>query len=769
VINCTLTNNYGVGARHSTLSNCLLAGNSGHGASYSTLSNCTVSGNAGGGVEHSALTYCTLTGNWGRGASGGALTNCILTGNLGGGASGAVLQNCSLSENSAYIGGGVLGGTLYNCTLTDNSAEREGGGAYQATLYNCIVYYNTARDDGPNHFESTLNYCCTVPLPGAGVGNIDAQPQLGDCWHLTAGSSCRAAGNPAYATGLDIDSEPWISPPSIGCDEYWPGPVTGPLTVAIEAARTNAAAGYALEFQARIEGRITTSAWEFGDGVVVSNQAHTRHAWALPGAYAVTLRAYNDSNPGGVSATVAVQIVEAAVHYVTAANTNPVPPYSSWATAATNIQDAVDAAVAGALVLVSNGVYATGERDMDGASRVVVDRPITVGSVNGPEATLIVGGEWMRCVYLDANAVLSGFTLTNGHADEVGGGVRSETGGVVTNCILTGNEALGEDATGGGACGGTLHNCSLIGNAVLGSDDTAGGGAANATLYGCVLSGNWSDESGGGADDCLLYNCVLSGNSAGYGGGACYGTLYNCTLTDNSARGWGAGGACRATLYNCIVYYNKGAEAPSDPNSIDSTLNYCCTTPLPTSGIGNIANEPVFVDYAVGNFRLQSNSPCINAGNNAYVTSAQDLDGLPRIVGGTVDIGACELQSPASAISYAWLQQYGLPTDGSADFTDADGDRLNNWQEWCCRIDPTNALSVLRLLPPSSDGNDINVTWESVVGVNYFLERSTNLGASPPFLPLATNLPGQVGTTMFTDTNAAGEPPRFYRVGVTGP
>src|SRR6185369_5721691 len=59
----------------------------------------------------------------------------------------------------------------------------------------------------------------------------------------------------------------------------------------------------------------------------------------------------------------------------------------------------------------------------------------------------------------------------------------------------------------------------------------------------------------------------------------------------------------------------------------------------------NWIGDPLFVDQAFGNLRLQSNSPCINAGLNTFAPAGPDLDDNPRTVGGTVDMGAYEYQS----------------------------------------------------------------------------------------------------------------------------
>ncbi|HQL77500.1 MAG TPA: hypothetical protein PLU91_04820, partial [Verrucomicrobiota bacterium] len=235
----------------------------------------------------------------------------------------------------------------------------------------------------------------------------------------------------------------------------------------------------------------------------------------------------------------------ATTRYVNLNNPAPAPPYTSWSGAATNIQHAIDEAADGDEIVVTNGVYVTGGRAVFGTmtNRVAIDKAVTVRSVNGPLLTVIEGravagttnGDGgIRCVYVGAGAVLSGFTLTNGHTrtagdynkERSGGGAWCEWSGVVSNCTLSGNSA----EAGGGARGGTLNNCTLSGNSA-----SYGGGAYSGTLNNCTLSGNSASDYGGGAYKGTLNNCTLSGNSASSGGGASFGTLNNCTLSGNSA------------------------------------------------------------------------------------------------------------------------------------------------------------------------------------------------------------------------------------------
>jgi hypothetical protein len=62
----------------------------------------------------------------------------------------------------------------------------------------------------------------------------------------------------------------------------------------------------------------------------------------------------------------------------------------------------------------------------------------------------------------------------------------------------------------------------------------------------------------------------------------------------------------------------------------------------------------------LGRFSCVQSAPCSLGIQILESFAVWSLDGNPRIVGDRVDIGAYEFQGAGWAISYAWLQLYGL-------------------------------------------------------------------------------------------------------------
>jgi hypothetical protein len=427
--------------------------------------------------------------------------------------------------------------------------------------------------------------------------------------------------------------------------------------------------------------------------------------------------------------------------------------------AAKYIQDAIDAADPGDTVLVSDGVYNSYTGRVSGVtgallkSRVVIDKPITVQSVNGPSATSITGvgpsgNSAIRCVWMTHGASLVGFTLSNGatrfflggdfvEEDYSGGGVCAlSTSATVTNCVIRNNLA---QAHGAGAYKVTLNNCSLSSNVAQNNGGGAyqsvlndstlssnrgnnGGGAWGSTLNNCSLSNNRSTpQSGGGANNCTLNNCLLSGNiAANAGGGAYNSSMNNCTLTANSASVGSGGGAFLGTLNNCIVYLNVNSSGGVD-NAKNATLNNSCSPGLPASN-GNITNNPVFV--SASDFRLQSGSPCRDLGDNASVVVDPDLDGNARIVHGYVDMGAYEYQEGTSQGDY-------------------DEDGVGNGDESFAGTDFTNDSDLLEIIAFDLQSTN-SVLFSTVNGRHYSIEFNDDLTADPQIWSLETS--GILGT-----------------------
>ena len=168
--------------------------------------------------------------------------------------------------------------------------------------------------------------------------------------------------------------------------------------------------------------------------------------------------------------------IHAATRYVDPENSSPQAPYTSWETAATTIQAAVDAASDGDTVWVADGNYDTGGKVVgsnETTNRLVIDKAIAVQSVNGPEHTAIVGeSSAVRCVWMGSGALLGGFALSHGNGgDEPGGGVWADsTSSILSNCVV---RECSSSRSGGGMHGGQAIGCIFFDN----SAKSVGGGS----------------------------------------------------------------------------------------------------------------------------------------------------------------------------------------------------------------------------------------------------------------------------------------------------
>jgi hypothetical protein len=116
--------------------------------------------------------------------------------------------------------------------------------------------------------------------------------------------------------------------------------------------------------------------------------------------------------------------------------------------------------------------------------------------------------------------------------------------------------------------------------------------------------------------------------------------------------------------------------------------------PDPGTANGNISQDPLFIDVASGNCRIQAGSPCIDAGDDsANLGTGLDILGQPRKQGAHVDMGAWE--APVSNY-YGWadVRDALKIAGGVKSATSADITRLNVVPGG--GINQTDAVKVLR-------------------------------------------------------------------------
>jgi hypothetical protein len=313
-------------------------------------------------------------------------------------------------------------------------------------------------------------------------------------------------------------------------------------------------------------------------------------------------------------------------------------------------------------VLYGGGVFALGKH-------VVLRECSILGNTALGTAAGAGGGVWgseliEHCEISDNHALvgggvyeplaLTGCTLVANTAQYQGGGLQGSC--PLTDCTFERNEA----GTGGGLYGGPANwlrvtfrenvavnggGCAIYFSSFDSPFIASSAFVSNATFvrnrataHGSAIwfyndSDDWND---------YLFNCVLIDNAPavadvysiydGYGNSL---QITSCTLVHESILPSGISNS----IFLDPVTFDHGA----------SVLSYSDVPPwLIDAGPHNLSADPLFADLAHGDVHLLADSPCRNAGAPG-ASSGTDLDGDPRVLEGTTDMGADEFAPDCNA------------------------------------------------------------------------------------------------------------------------
>ncbi|WP_162628116.1 choice-of-anchor Q domain-containing protein [Arcticibacterium luteifluviistationis] len=345
---------------------------------------------------------------------------------------------------------------------------------------------------------------------------------------------------------------------------------------------------------------------------------------------------------------------------------------SSWANAYTDLQDAIDNHCGGLDIWVAAGTYlptaspddiSTDPRDK--SFHIGTDMKI-YGGFNGTE-TALSQRDWESNVTIlsgdfDGNDVVTGagssLSFTNNEENAIHVLITADltTSSIIDGFTITkGNANVSPGAIAYqsknffGSLGGGLYNFTsspFITNTTFVNNNTAFNGGAmfnfgsSPSITNSVFANNNADRNGGGIYNEFsspeITNTTFVNNNAVFKGGGIYNAQFSPTIAN--------------TIFweNTQLGGNAVAGADISDNGSATNISYSLTQENSdfSTGTGIINNEdPLFVDAANGDFRLQACSPVIDKGT-ADTTGLNlgliDLAGNPRVLDGRIDMGAYE-------------------------------------------------------------------------------------------------------------------------------
>ncbi|NCC50777.1 MAG: hypothetical protein EOM20_06115 [Spartobacteria bacterium] len=451
-----------------------------------------------------------------------------------------------------------------------------------------------------------------------------------------------------------------------------------------------------------------------------------------------------------------------------------------------------------------------------GGHSIVLDSDFVNNTAYGRQGYYGAGGASGGGAYIISNQTLAGCSFSGNHArGGNAGGRTSGTSGLggglymyrstVIDCIFADNVAEGgySDSGGWGAAGpgvggglysaeSTVERCVVENNTARGAWATGYDGAGNAygggiyaynnaALRNCLIVGNTA--TGGWFTGVEVY---LGGDALGGGLYCVSGTVENCTIAGNNTRfGAGLDGSsngeekgggvyARAPLVNCIVYHNTSTNGGNAFIDAAGSFTYSCITPDP-GGVGNITDDPLFIDYPAGDCHLAYGSACIDAGTDLSGFFTDDLEGCTRPVDGDMngaaafDIGAYEYDPRETDTDADRLCDYDevMVYFCNPEQADSDVDGMMDGAEVIAGTSPTNAASFFALeggAPADYSGDGFVLRWNSVSGRQYTVMRGDAITGE--FSAVASDLGATPPINVYTDLTAVVEARCYYKIQV---
>ncbi len=214
------------------------------------------------------------------------------------------------------------------------------------------------------------------------------------------------------------------------------------------------------------------------------------------------------------------------------------------------------------------------------------------------------------------------------------------------------------DKAGGIACFGNSH--ALIANNLI----EANAACADAIGFGGGILATYRDYDGQpvnfAVSDPVIINNIIAANGADSGGGIALvdtlvgaATVVNNTILGNTGSGILWEGTNPTNCNNLIAFNSAGLESDGSPavlknndvygNSVLARASEYVGLTNTTGINGNISADPVLANYRIGDFHLQPESPCVDAGSTAAVIAGwPEIGRSDRVSGAAVDIGAYE-------------------------------------------------------------------------------------------------------------------------------